>query len=63
MAEETERAEIKKETREPEEEQNEIENERFQPGIKEPQKEVSVDDQQLNVLPENEEEKAKQLSR
>lgn len=63
MAEETERAEIKKETREPEEEQNEIENERFRPGIKEPQKEVSVDDQQLNVLPENEEEKAKQLSR
>jgi hypothetical protein len=58
MAEQTERVEIKEETGEPEVEQNEIEDEGSELGIKEPQKEVPVvDDQQLNVLPENEEEK------
>ncbi|MFZ0515118.1 MAG: hypothetical protein WAM14_26210 [Candidatus Nitrosopolaris sp.] len=59
MAEETEREEIKEETHELEDQEQdeieEIESEEFEPGIKEPQKEVPVvDDQQLNVLPGNE---------
>lgn len=58
MAEETEKEEINEETHALEdEEQNEIEDEALEPGIKVPQKEVPVvEDQQLNVLPENEEE-------
>jgi hypothetical protein len=54
MAEETER-QVREETRDSEnEEQGEISNEAFESGKKEPQK---VEDQQLNVLPENDEEK------
>jgi hypothetical protein len=54
MAEETER-QVREETRDSEnEEQGEISNEAFESGKKEPQK---VEDQQVNVLPENDEEK------
>jgi hypothetical protein len=54
MAEETE-SQAKEETHDFEdEEQGKISNEVFESGIKEPQK---VEDQQLNVLPENEEKK------
>jgi hypothetical protein len=58
MAEETERR-VKEETHDFEdEEQGGISNERFESGIKEPRKQVPiVDDQQIHVLPENEEEK------
>lgn len=63
MAEETEKEEINEETHALEdEEQNEIENEALEPGIKVPQKEVPVvEDQQLNVLPENEEEENEEI--
>ena len=44
------------------EERGEISNEPFKSGIKEPQKKVLVvDDQQLNVLPENEEEEKEEI--
>ncbi|MFY9798210.1 MAG: hypothetical protein WB988_14450 [Candidatus Nitrosopolaris sp.] len=63
MAEETEKEEINEETHALEdEEQNEIEDEALEPGIKVPQKEVPVvEDQQLNVLPENEEEENEEI--
>jgi hypothetical protein len=63
MAEETEREEIKEETHElGDEEQGEMDDETFEPGIKEPQKEVSiVENQQLNALPENEEEEKEEI--
>jgi hypothetical protein len=63
MAEETEKEEINEETHALEdEEQNEIEVEALEPGIKVPQKEVPVvEDQQLNVLPENEEEENEEI--
>jgi hypothetical protein len=62
MAEETER-QVKEETHDSEdEEQGEISNEAFESGIKEPQKKVLVvDDQQVNVLPENEEEEKEEI--
>jgi hypothetical protein len=53
MAEETER-QVK-------EEPGEISNETFESGIKEPQKQIPVDDQQVNVLPENEEEEKEEI--
>jgi len=57
MAEETEN-QVKEETHDFEdEEQGEISNEAFESGIEEPQKQIPVDDLQVNVLPENEEEK------
>ena len=58
MAEETGKEEINEDTHSIEsEEQIEIEDEGFESGIKEPQKAVPiVEDQQLNVLPENDEE-------
>jgi hypothetical protein len=58
MAEETGKEEINEETHAIEsEEQIEIEDEYFEPDIKEHQKAVPIfDDQQLNVLPENDEE-------
>jgi hypothetical protein len=43
------------------EEQSEISNEDFESGINEPQKQIPVvDDQQVNVLPDNEEEEEKE---
>src|SRR5215469_14219218 len=57
MAEETEN-QVKEETHDFEdEEQGEISKEAFESGIEEPQKQIPVDDLQVNVLPENEEEK------
>jgi hypothetical protein len=58
MAEETER-QVKEETPDfKDEEQGEISNEPFESGIKEPQKQIPVvEDEQVNVLPENEQEK------
>ena len=63
MAEETEKEAMNEETHALEdEEQNEIEDEALEPGIKVPQKEVPVvEDQQLNVLPENEEEENEEI--
>jgi hypothetical protein len=62
MAEETE-IQVKEETHDFEdEEQGEISNEAFESGIKEPQKQIPVvEDQQLNVLPENEEEEKEEI--
>jgi len=62
MTEETE-IQVKEETHDFEdEERGEISNEPFESGIKEPQKKVMVvDDQQLNVLPENEEEEKEEI--
>jgi hypothetical protein len=62
MAEETER-QVKEQTHDSEdEEQGEISNEAFESGIKEPQKKVLVvEDQQLNVLPKNEEEEKEEI--
>jgi hypothetical protein len=62
MAEETER-QVKEETHDFEdEEQGEISNEAFESGIKEPQKQIPVvEDQQVNVLPENEEEEKEEI--
>jgi len=62
MAEETERQD-KEETHDLEdEEQGEISNEAFESGIKEPQKHIPVVyDQQVNVLPENEEEEKEEI--
>jgi hypothetical protein len=62
MAEETER-QVNEETHDFEdEEQGEISNEPFESGIKEPQKQIPVvDDQQVNVLPENEEEEKEEI--
>jgi hypothetical protein len=62
MAEETER-QVKEETHDfKDEEQGEISNEAFESGIKEPQKQVPVvEDQQVNVLPENEEEEKEEI--
>jgi hypothetical protein len=62
MAEETER-QVKEETHE-HEEQGEISNESVyvESDIKEPQKQIPVvDDQQVNVLPENEEEEEEEI--
>lgn len=63
MAEETEKEAMNEETHALEdEEQNEIEDEALEPGIKVPQKEVPVvEDQELNVLPENEEEENEEI--
>jgi hypothetical protein len=62
MAEETE-SQVKEETHDFEdEEQGEISNEPFESGIMEPQKQIPVvDDQQVNVLPENEEEEKEEI--
>jgi hypothetical protein len=62
MAEETER-QVNEETHDFEdEEQGEISNELFESGIKEPQKQIPVvDDQQVNVLPENEQEEKEEI--
>jgi hypothetical protein len=44
------------------EEQGEISNEAFESDIKEPQKQMPVvEDQQVNVLPENEEEEKQEI--
>jgi hypothetical protein len=60
MAEETERH-VNEETHDFEdEEQGKISNEPFESGIREPQTPV-VDDQQVNVLPENEEEEKEEI--
>lgn len=57
MAEETRKEEINETHSIESEEQIEIEDEGFEPDIKEHQKAVPIfDDQQLNVLPENDEE-------
>jgi hypothetical protein len=57
MAEETGKEEMKETHAIESEEQIEIEDEGFEPGIKEPQKAVPiVQDHELNVLPENDEE-------
>jgi hypothetical protein len=53
MAEETER-QVK-------EEPGEISNEAFESDIKEPQKQIPVGEQQVNVLPENEEEEKEEI--
>jgi hypothetical protein len=61
MAEETE-SQVKEETQQQDEEQGEISNESFKSGIKEPQKQIPVvNDQQVNVLPENEEEEKEEI--
>ena len=62
MTEETE-IQVKEETHDFEdEERGEISNEPFESGIKEPQKQIPVvDDQQVNVLPENEEEEKEEI--
>ena len=62
MSEETER-QVKEETYDLEdEEQGEISNEPFESGIKELQKQIPVvEDQQVNVLPENEEEEKEEI--
>ena len=62
MAEETER-QVKEETHDFEnEEQGEISNEAFESGIKEPQKQIPVvEDQQINVLPESEQEEKEEI--
>jgi hypothetical protein len=61
MAEETER-QVKEENHDFEEEQGEISDEVFVSGIKEPQKQVPVvEDQQVNVLPDNEEEEKEEI--
>jgi hypothetical protein len=62
MAEETER-QVKEETHDLEdEEQGETSNEAFESGIAEPQKQVPVvEDQQVNVLPENEKEEKEEI--
>jgi hypothetical protein len=60
MAEETER-QVKEEIHDFEDE-GETSNEPFESGIKEPQKQVPVvQDQQVNVLPENEEEEKEEI--
>jgi hypothetical protein len=60
MAEETEIQDKEETNHFEDEEQGEISNEAFGSGIKEPQIPV-VDDQQVNVLPENEEEEKEEL--
>jgi hypothetical protein len=62
VAEETER-EVEEETHDLEdEEQGEISNEPFESGIKEPQKQIPVvEDQQVNVLPDNGEEEKEEI--
>jgi hypothetical protein len=62
MAEETE-SQVKEETHDfKDEEEGEISNEAFESGIKEPQTQIPVvDDQQVNVLPENEEEEKEEI--
>jgi len=61
MVEETER-QVKEETHDFEnKEKGQISNETFESTIKEPQKQIPFDDQQVNVFPENEEEEKEEI--
>jgi hypothetical protein len=61
MSEETERQVEEEHHDFKDEEQGEISNEAFESGIKEPQKIIVVEDQQVNVLPDNEEEEKEEI--